>query len=123
MDGADQIYIFLVCVLTGMAGGLLYEPFCALRRFAGGKTAASLVFDTLFFLAFAGLCVSASSAFAFPDFRVYMFLGDMLGLILYLKSIHRIVDFLQKVCYNRARKVLKRRKSSKNSKKKEVQLL
>ena len=52
---------------------------------------------------------------------VLVYLGNFLGLILYSKSIHRMVDFLQKVCYNEARKVLKRRKSTKNFKKKEVQ--
>ncbi len=121
MDASDQIFIFLVCALTGMAAGIVYEPFFLLRKVFRDKPAASVVFDTLFFLVFAAMSVAVSALFACPDFRVYMYLGNFLGLILYLKSIHRMVDFLQKVCYNEARKVLKRRKSTKNFKKKEVQ--
>lgn len=121
MDASDQIFIFLVCVLTGVAAGIVYEPFFLLRKVFRDKPAASVVFDTLFFLIFAAMSVAVSALFAFPDFRVYMYLGNFMGLILYLKSAHRIVAFLWKVCYNEARKVLKRRKSTKNFKKKEVQ--
>lgn len=118
MDAANQIFVFLVCVLTGVASGVVYEVFYILRKLF--PSAFSIAFDVAFFLVFAGMSIFASVLFTFPNFRVYMYLGNALGLILYLKSIHLIVAFLWKLCYNKARKVLKRRKSTKNSKKKEV---
>lgn len=122
MDGINQLNIFFVCALTGFAGGIVYEPFGWVHKIAKGVW-PGLAADVLFFLAFSAFCIAAAALFALPDFRVYMYLGNLLGLILYWKSIHRILDFSQKVCYNSIRKVLKRRKSTKNSGKKEVQAI
>lgn len=120
MDAADQIFIFLVCVLAGVASGPFYELLFVFRRLTGDNRAVAVALDVVFFVLFAAMSVFIAVLFSFPDFRVYMYLGNLFGLILYLKSIHRIVDFFLKVCYNRLRKVLKRRKSTKNIKKKEV---
>lgn len=120
MDAADQIFVFLVCVLAGVASGLVYELFFLFRKLSRDNRAVTVALDIAFFFVFAAICVFIAVLFSFPDFRVYMFLGNIFGLILYLKSIHRIVAFLLKVCYNSAKKVLKRRKSTKNTKKKEV---
>ncbi len=120
MDAANQIFIFLVCVLIGVASGFVYEFFYLLRKILGDKEGVAIALDTVFFLFFAAIAVFTAVLFSFPDFRVYMYLGNLLGLILYLKSIHIIVAFLWKLCYNKARKVIKRRKIAKNAKKKEV---
>lgn len=120
MDAADQIFIFLVCVLVGVTSGVVYEIFYIVRKISGDKEAVAIVFDAAFFLVFAAMSVFSAVLFSFPNFRVYMFLGNIFGLLLYLKSVHILVAFLLKVCYNRARKVIKRRKITKNEKKKEV---
>ena len=120
MDAADQIFIFLICVLAGVVCGPLYEAAYFVRRFARDNRIVVVSLDVVFFLAFAAVSVFTAVLFSFPDFRVYMYIGNLLGLILYLKSVHRIVAFLFQLCYNRIRKVVKRRKSSKNMKKKEV---
>lgn len=49
MDAANQIFIFLVCVLVGVASGVVYELFYILRKLCGDV--AGIVFDVLFFLA------------------------------------------------------------------------
>lgn len=126
MDSGNQIFIFLICVTTGIAGGAVYEALygvrCACRVFTRGKPCkiADAVCDAGFFLVFAAMCVGVSVLFGFPDFRFYMYAGNLLGLVLYLKSVHRMLDFFLKVCYNGIKKVVKRRKSSKNKAKKEV---
>ena len=120
MDAANQIFIFLVCVLVGVGSGVVYEIFYLIRKILGDKEGVAIAVDTIFFLVFAAITVFTSVLFSFPDFRVYMYLGNLLGLILYLKSIHIIVAFLWKLCYNKARKVIKRRKITKNAKKEEV---
>ena len=35
MDAANQIFIFLVCVLVGVASGVVYELFYILRKLCG----------------------------------------------------------------------------------------
>ena len=99
MDAADQIFIFLVCVLVGVASGPLYELCFVFRKIAGDRIIAAVIFDALYFLLFAAICVFTAVLFSFPDFRVYMYLGNLLGRVLYLKSIHRIVAFLWKLWY------------------------
>ena len=73
MDAANQIFVFLVCVLTGVASGVVYEVFYILRKLF--PSAFSIAFDVAFFLVFAGMSIFASVLFAFPNFRVYMYLG------------------------------------------------
>lgn len=119
MDTGNQIFVFLVCVLTGVVGGVLYEVFsfvCGGAKLLcrGGKSAKALEFttDVLFFLCFAALSVFVAVLFGFPDYRAYMTIGNLLGLILYLKSLHRIVAFFKKVCYNSIKKIEKKGKNT-----------
>jgi hypothetical protein len=119
VDTGNQIFIFLICVLTGVIGGVFYEVFSFLDGVAGlfcrgGKSAKGIEIagDILFFLCFSVLCVFVAVLFGFPDFRVYMVLGNLFGLILYLKSLHRIVAFFKKVCYNSVKKIGKKRKNA-----------
>ncbi len=58
------------------------------------------VCEVLAFLCGAVLFVFLSTCLSFPQIRLYMYLGIALGGLLYLKSWHRILDFLKKVCYN-----------------------
>ena len=58
MDAANQIFVFLVCVLTGVASGVVYEVFYILRKLF--PSAFSIAFDVAFFLVFAGMSIFAS---------------------------------------------------------------
>ena len=72
----------------------------------------------LFCLLFSMVCIHAAYKLHFPDLRVYMCIGYGGGFIIYLKILHRIVAFFEKVCYNiLTRWVRKRQKSRKNSQK------
>ena len=117
MDGKGQFSVFCLCVVVGFVGGLLYELFVLLRAvFCCGRGKNKLVgvlLDVAFFVSFAGLCTYAAYRFRFPDLRFYMWIGYGLGWIIYLKTLRRIVAFLQKVCYNKAIKVVKKVKTKK----------
>ncbi len=108
MTGADQFYIVLVCASCGAAGGIAYDFFYLVRRFFPSR-ATDIVCDVAFFLVFAGIYLFVSLLFALPDFRIYMFLACLAGLILYLKSWHGIVAFFAEKVYN---KVVKRGRMS-----------
>jgi len=119
-----QFIIFLQCVLVGFVGGILYEIPSLFRwifRCNRGKNAAiGAILDALFWIGFTIWCIFAAFLFHFPDFRVYMIVGYGIGLIIYLKILHRIVAFFKKVCYNGLTKMVKKAKNKKKLSKKEV---
>lgn len=123
MDSKGQFTVFLLCVLTGFCGGLIYEVFAFFRLLfgceKGKRKALGVVLDGLFGLAFALWSVFTAYIFRFPQFRWFMCLGWALGGIIYLKTLRRIVAFLEKVCYNVAVKVAKKAKAKKKLSKKE----
>lgn len=104
MENANQIYVFFSCLLSGAASGVIYDILYVVKRWIKPK-ALRISLDILFFVLFAGLYVFVSVLFEFPSFRLYMFLGCLVGLLLYLKSLHIILDFFIKRLYN----ILKRK--------------
>ncbi len=117
MPIANQLALFCICVLTGFIYGPVYEAFSLLRDgFAflkRGKRIVTFALDILFFISFAVWCVGVFYLFEFPDFRFYFLLGFLIGAIIYLKSLHRILAFFKKICYNKLVKVVKKRKNRK----------
>ena len=115
MDTGNQFAVFGICVGVGFIGGVLYEAFAFLRFLLGCPRGKNKILggalDIAFFVAFALVCVWATYVFNFPDFRVYMWLGYILGGILYLKTLHEIVAFFEKVCYNSITKLIKKAKN------------
>ena len=102
MSEEAGIRIFCACLSVGAAGGIFYDVLYPLKLFIKKRANKFIpVFDALFCVLFAGIYIFASVWLAFPDFRGYMFFGCMLGFLLYLKSFHRILDFLFKMLYNR----------------------
>ncbi len=117
----DQIYVFLVCVLSGIVGGVLYDVLY-LVRYPFRSRAVCIVTDVFFGLLFAGLFLFVSVTFYLPGLRFYMLIGCGVGLLLYLKSFHEIVAFFAQKVYNHCekKKCVKRseKKPWKNRKKK-----
>lgn len=106
MDTANQFFIFCVCLLSGLAFGFFFDGvacvggvLCRLfpRR---GRGIVKGVFEVVAILFCAVAFVWLSSALYFPEIRIYMYVGIVLGVCLYLKSWRRILDFVKKVCYN-----------------------
>ena len=114
MDTQNQFAVFGLCLCIGFLGGVLYEPLGAIRFMLGcnrGKNKGfGYAIDLLFWIVFAVFVTVANYAFHFPDFRVYTWLGYALGGILYLKTLHEIVAFFEKVCYNSITKLIKKAK-------------
>lgn len=123
MDTGNQFSVFALCIAVGVCLGLLYEPFGLLRvvlgcRVGKNKTLAA-VLDISFCLLAAVVCVSGAYLFKFPSFRVYTWLGYAVGGIIYLKTLHKIIAFLENLCYNKITKRLQKAKSKKKLLKKE----
>ena len=117
MDTQNQFTYFLFSILIGLVGGVLYEIFAFFRllfRCAKGKNKGiAIILDILFGLTFSIFCIFAMFFLQFPAFRGYMGLGFFIGLIIYAKTLRRIVAFFEKVCYNGIARVVKKAKSGK----------
>ncbi|MBR7099715.1 MAG: spore cortex biosynthesis protein YabQ [Clostridia bacterium] len=96
---ASGLYVFFSCLLCGTASGVVYDLLYPLKVFLNHKK-LNFALDILFFLFFSAIYIFASVLFAFPAFRLYMFVACCIGLLLYLKSCHRILDFFVKRLYN-----------------------
>ena len=99
MSGADQFFTFLVCALCGLAGGIIYDFFYVLRTFFCVRWMRILC-DIAFCVLFSGMYLFVSVMMGLPGIRFYTVLGCLLGLILYLKSLHKIIAFFAKKVYN-----------------------
>lgn len=114
MDTQNQFAVFGICLFVGFFGGVLYEAFSFVRLLFGcGRGKNKIVgggADMLFWICFAFVCVSAAYIFAFPAFRPYMWIGYLLGGIIYLKTLHKIIAFLENLCYNKITKLIKKAK-------------
>ncbi|MBQ9081131.1 MAG: hypothetical protein IJY26_00655 [Clostridia bacterium] len=99
MGEADQLYVFFSCVLSGVVAGVAYDILYLVKKWARNR-AVRIALDVFFFVLFSGIYVFVSVMFSLPSFRLYMFLGCLVGLLLYLKSMHRILDFFVKRLYN-----------------------
>ena len=95
----SQFYIFLICILIGAAGGLLYDAVALLRAPFSARP-VRWISDGLFCILFAAVFLLVSVALELPSVRFYMFLGLLAGFALYLKSLHKIVAFFAKKIYN-----------------------
>lgn len=117
MDSARQFPVFLLCILIGFGGGILYEVFAFFRllfRCEKRKNKFLCILpDVTFFIVFAFVCVYTAFMLDFPEFRVYMWIGYALGGVIYSKTLRRILAFLEKVCYNNLAKIAKKAKTKK----------
>lgn len=116
-DTVNQIYILIVCLFSGILGGVLYEPFYLFRRLIN-KRAAGIIADILFFLLFAGIFVLLSVIYDFPQRgRICLWVrsADSCCTV----SLHRILAFLTEKLYNSAKKLILRIKRNFSGKRNE----
>lgn len=122
MSGQNQFSVFCLSLVVGFTGGLLYEFFSFFRLLFGcreGKNGAlGITLDVFFGICLAVWCIFGSFVLRFPSVRLYIIAGYGLGLALYLNFLHRIVAFLENVCYNVLRNLIRKcKKARKNSQK------
>ena len=117
MDSRNQLAYFCLCVFVGFIGGILYEFFAFFRtifRCPRGKNKwLGATIDIAFCICFAMLCSLSAYWLKLPSFRLYMWIAYALGFLIYLKTLRRMVAFLQKVCYNVSCKIVKKAKNKK----------
>jgi len=101
---ANQIFIFLVCIYSGLISGVIYDVLYLVKLVAGGKW-TNIILDIVFFIIFSLIYIFVSFIFHFPVFRLYMFLGTQLGLFMYIKSFHILIANGAKKIYNKLKQL------------------
>lgn len=86
---AEQLIGIGVMALLGLAGGLLYDSFRAFRQVLGWKKWGTLFSDVLYSLILVCAFVLALLAVNDGQLRSYVYLGLMLGYVVYFGMLHR----------------------------------
>ncbi|MBR2023876.1 MAG: spore cortex biosynthesis protein YabQ [Clostridia bacterium] len=123
MDTKGQIIVFLWYLAIGFVCGILYDvftPFRLLIRKKAKKNGAIAIgaLDVAFWIGVCVLTGACAYALHLPTVREYAWLALLIGGIIYLKSLRRIVAFLQNLCYNTCKRIRPKQKLGRNAQKK-----
>ena len=118
----DQPRTAIICLFIGEICGLVYEPFSLLKSIINKKLINHVLNFTFLFLS-AFIYTLMTAKFSLGNFRLYMAVFFLLGLILYLNSFHKIIAFFIIRVYNvfirKIKRVVKRLKDYNDRPKKE----
>ena len=107
MSISNQVNIFLWSILGGMSIAFVYDIFRVKRRIIKTNNIITYIEDLLYW------SISAAIMFAIVyigndgEVRGYIFLGNIIGAVLYILLLSRIVMFISLKVINYLRKVLK----------------
>ena len=104
----NQFYFFIQSVFIGVVTAFLYEPISFLKTFIKNVIIANGI-DVLFAVVPFLLYLNLSLAFSFPCFRLYMFLGVVLGFFIENKSFHKMLAKVYFVVYNKTISFIRRK--------------
>lgn len=96
---ANQFSVFIACLSIGGTCGVFFSVSALLKNVVKNNKIA-WVFDLVAFI-FTSLIYGVSSyKLCFPNYRVYMTVGVLVGIFLYLKSFHILLAKTTKKIYN-----------------------
>ena len=87
----DQAYLFLVFSLTGVIIGILFDFFRILRRTIRTNNIITYIEDILFWILTGLLILYNIWFFNNGEIRIYMFLGIILGILIYMLTLSSIL--------------------------------
>lgn len=94
----NQAYLFLIFSLTGVAIGLLFDFFRILRRSFKTPNIVIYIEDILFWVLTGVLILYNIWYFNNGEIRLYMFLGIIIGILIYVSTLSSIlVKVLSKI--------------------------
>ena len=86
----DQAYLFIVFSLTGVVIGILFDFFRILRRSFKTSNIITYVEDVLFWILTGVLILYNIWYFNNGEIRIYMFLGIIIGTLIYMSTLSNI---------------------------------
>ena len=94
----NQSYLFLVFTLTGVTIGILFDFFRILRKAIKTPNFVTYIEDILFWILTGLLILYNIWYFNDGEIRIYMFLGIIIGLLIYMSTISKpIIQIFSKV--------------------------
>lgn len=84
---APQISIFMITLYGGMATGIVYDVYRAIRRAAKNGRWVTALLDALFILTLGIVVASVLYAVNAGELRLYTFVGFALGFALYMAGL------------------------------------
>ena len=87
----NQAYLFLVFSLTGIAIGVLFDFFRILRRTIKTANFITYIEDVLFWILTGLLILYNIWYFNNGEIRIYMFLGIIMGVLIYMSTLSNIL--------------------------------
>ena len=87
----NQAFLFLVFTLTGVIIGVLFDFFRILRRTIKTSNIITYIEDVLFWILTGLLVLYNIWYFNNGEIRLYMFLGIILGVLIYMSTLSNIL--------------------------------
>lgn len=87
----NQAYLFIVFSLTGVVIGLLFDFFRILRRSFKTSNIITYFEDVLFWILTGVLILYNIWYFNNGEIRIYMFLGIIIGVLIYMLTLSNII--------------------------------
>ena len=87
----NQAYLFIVFSLTGVIIGLLFDFFRILRRSFKTSNIITYFEDVLFWILTGVLILYNIWYFNNGEIRIYMFLGIIMGVLIYMLTLSNII--------------------------------
>ena len=87
----NQAYLFLVFSMTGVAIGVLFDVFRILRRTIKTSNIITYIEDVLFWILTGILILYNIWYFNNGEIRIYMFLGIIMGVLIYMSTLSNII--------------------------------
>lgn len=87
----NQAYLFLVFSLTGVTIGTLFDFFRILRKTVKTSNIITYIEDVLFWILTGLLILYNIWYFNSGEIRIFMFLGIMLGVLIYMSTLSGII--------------------------------
>ncbi len=113
----NQFFVFIACIAFGGFGGLLLS-FVNVLSLLLKKKVVNFIFSIVA-LSIVGVLFSYYSyAMFFPNARVYMIIGVLIGIYLYYKSFYIILAKILKKFYNICKQKIINRKGKQNDRNK-----
>lgn len=87
----NQAYLFLIFVLNGILIGITFDVFRILRKSFNTPNFITYIEDTLFWIISAVIVMYSLFVFNNGQFRAYIFVGILLGIVTYMLFFSKVV--------------------------------
>ena len=112
---SNQFYFFIESLFMGVLLGLCYEIFYFLKMILKRKILDQII-DFLFLPVVCIVYLKMSEILNFPNFRLYIFMGVLLGFLIYRLSFYEMLAKVFSLVYNKTESFIRRKNRDRKQK-------